>query len=74
MFETSIQYWNIANGAASGLHSTKARYALLQAEQTERRRGVSFRSLRVFSDAVIGGLIDGFLAPRLSYRDLGKPA
>jgi len=74
MFETSIQYWNIANGPASDLHSSQARYALLQAEQTERHRAASYRSLRVFFDAVIGGLIDGFLAPRLNYRDLGKHA
>lgn len=74
MFETSILYWNITNGATSGFPVSKTRYAFLQAEQTERRRAATFRSLHVYADAIIGGLIDGFLAPRLNYRDLGKPA
>ncbi len=74
MFETSLQYWNISNGAGSDLKFAQARHALLKAEHRERRHSTTVRILKTVSDSVLGGLIDGFLAPRLDYRMGAKSA
>lgn len=73
MFEASIQYYTVANGAGLDFHATQARYAHLQAESHERRRSSVLRTIRTLSDSVLGGLIDGFLAPRIQYSSVGKP-
>ena len=74
MFETSIQYWEIANNAGTGYHDAKLRHDLLKAETHERQRAAATRTLQPIVESVFRGLIDGFLSPRLDYRVITKAA
>lgn len=74
MFEASIQYYTVTHGAGLDYQASQARYNFLQAENRERRRSSILRTVRTLSDAVLGGLIEGFLAPRIQYRSVGKTA
>ena len=74
MYETSIQYWEIANNAGTGYYNSKVRRELLKAETHERQRAAASRTLQTIVESVFRGLIDGFLSPRLDYRAINKAA
>ena len=74
MFETSIQYWIVAQNSGFGHEPSRTRHNNRHTDYHVTRRSSVLRTIRTLSDAVLGGLIEGFMSPRLDYRGLAKPA